>query len=180
MKPLPIISVILLISVLAGSFLIWNGRAKQSHAIATSPSPEAFPTELPAATASQIANSPSQMKTEPVPGTGRVEGPLTYPGEAVPPDLRVCAQSLDTGREACIGQLRDSRFPGGVGYRLDVPAGRYHVFALSDSFEPGYRAYYSAFVTCGYHVGCTDHTPLAITIKSGQILTGIEPGDFYR
>ena len=169
----------LILTALTGTAWLWQARSHQPIA-ETSASPEAWPSVIPTATANLIANAPDHVPAPIEAGTGRIEGPVSYPGEAIPPDLRVCAENLDTASIVCIGQLRDSRFPGGLGYRLTVPPGRYQVFAQSDTFEPGYRAYYSAFVTCGYQVGCTDHSPLTVKVAAGGAATGIEPGDFYR
>lgn len=113
--------------------------------------------------------------------TGTIEGPVSYPAGGVPNDLRVCADNLQTGQTVCAGGLlHEPRFPKGVGYRLRVPAGSYQVYAISPSFDPNFRAYYSRFVTCGYREDCTDHTPIPVSVGAGAAATGIEPGDFYR
>jgi hypothetical protein len=68
-----------------------------------------------------------------------------------------------------------------------VPPGDYHVFAqLPDPARHGadyakdYRAYYSKFVTCGMSVDCKDHTPIVVTVKSGETVSGIDPQDWYK
>jgi hypothetical protein len=68
------------------------------------------------------------------PAMGAIEGQLIYPSEGIPPGLVVCAESLDWGDTYCTNQRVDR--PGNAagsrgGYVLQLPAGRFLVFALS-------------------------------------------------
>jgi hypothetical protein len=134
-----------------------------------------------------VSTSPSSASTATARGAnptrlldGYIEGPVSYPSEGIPPDIRVCAVNLVTSRESCTKKLtRSGRFRSGQGYRIAVPPGNYQVYAIAPSFDPGYQAFYSAFVVCGYRTTCADHSPITITVRSGQTRSGIEPGDFY-
>ncbi|MEX2043466.1 MAG: hypothetical protein WD926_01070 [Patescibacteria group bacterium] len=136
--------------------------------------------EISANPSGKVRPGQRQAPANPEQGYGHLEGPVTYPGEGIPGDIRVCAVNLATSRETCTGDiLRHRRFRDSRGYRLSVPPGNYQVYAVAPSFDPGYQAFYSAFVVCGYRAGCTDHSPITVSVKAGQTRTGVEPGDFY-
>lgn len=116
---------------------------------------------------------------------GTITGSLSYPSDFDFPRMIVCAEAIDLKSIHCTdkravnrrGKLR-------VTYRLKVPAGSYHVFATIVNDEPvenyrGYKAYYSEFVTCGLNVNCPSHAPLKVTVRAGQTVTRVDPGDWY-
>lgn len=154
------------------------GRSQDRAADRPSPSPTVSAT--PAATGPGGPAAASRGGG-PAPGHGVIEGPLAYPGEGIPGDIRICAVNLATARETCTENVvRNGRFKNGRGYRLSVPAGNYQVYAVVPSFDPGYQAFYSAFVVCGYRAECADHSPITVGVETGKTRTGIEPGDFYE
>lgn len=111
---------------------------------------------------------------------GAIEGMLIYPSEGIPPELFVCAESIEFGETYCTDQR--AMLPAGgqasiEGYRLPLPPGRYFVYATLPMMP--IRAYYSDFVPCGLHVGCPSHDPIVVEVRSGQILRDINPGDWY-
>lgn len=110
-------------------------------------------------------------------GAGFIEGRLSYPSDGIPRDLRVCADNLDVRGTTCTN--RHMRLPNGWGYRLAVPAGRYHVWASTREM-PGYRAYYSDYVRCGSHVSCPSHRPIEVEVRPGETTRSIDPGDWYK
>jgi len=83
--------------------------------------------------------------------TGVIEGALGYPGEKIPGDMKVCAENLVTK----------------------------HVFATTASLK-GHRAYYSEFVTCGLRVSCPSHAPIVVTVLAGQMVSAVDPHDWYK
>jgi hypothetical protein len=97
----------------------------------------------------------------------------------------VCAEAVNSKSIHCTDKRIVNRKRGKVTYRLRVPAGSYYVFAtIVNGEEPvdnvrGYRAYYSEFVKCGLSINCPSHEPVKITLRAGQTLTGINPGDWY-
>ncbi|KKS76517.1 MAG: hypothetical protein UV49_C0011G0020 [candidate division WWE3 bacterium GW2011_GWA2_42_9] len=86
--------------------------------------------------------------------TGVITGSLGYPSEMIPVTMEICAIDILFPGIYCTDEhLQDSSFTYGVGYRLEVPASDYYVFAQvpnqPDATGETYKAYYSEFVTCG-------------------------------
>lgn len=117
--------------------------------------------------------------------TGTITGALSYPTDAGLPKMIVCAEAVDAGSIHCTDRRIPHRRSGKMTYKLTVPAGTYYVFAtLVNGEEPaddvrGYKAYYSEFVTCGLSVNCPSHTPIKVTLRAGQTVARIDPGDWY-
>lgn len=117
--------------------------------------------------------------------TGTLNGVLSYPSDADFPRMIVCAEAVNSKRVYCTDKRVPQRRRNKVGYKLTVPAGSYYVFAtIVNGEEPvenmrGYKAYYSEFVKCGLTVKCTSHEPVKVTLRAGQTLAGIDPGDWY-
>jgi hypothetical protein len=107
---------------------------------------------------------------------GAIEGQLMYPSCELPDDLQVCGEETSSGQKIC---TRPFVREDGIAYRLELPAGRYRVYSVSESARPGYRAYYSAFVTCGLRVECVDHAPLAVQVGPGQLIAHVDPADWF-
>jgi len=115
---------------------------------------------------------------------GEIEGSLGYPSEFIP-SMMVCAMESKTKEEYCTGQiLEEDGFLYGLGYRLEVPAGNYRVFAqLTDQqgeISDDYKAYYSKFVTCGMEMNCQSHDPIEVKVSGGKVTGNIDPIDWYR
>jgi hypothetical protein len=125
-----------------------------------------------------VLRGPSGM---PSPPSGAIQGILSYPSEGLPQGLLVCAASLEFGDTYCTDrriQIFDPARGFSVsGYELLLPPGRYHVYAEVPNFP--LRAYYSLFNICGSHVACPSHDPIIVTVRSGQLLRGVDPGDWY-
>lgn len=111
---------------------------------------------------------------------GYIEGPLSYPSEVIPDTLQVCALNLADSEEICTQtQIQDQKFtPTGVGFRLEVPAGKYHVYSYLTT-QPEYKAYFSEFVLCGLSFECGSHTPVEINVYPGITTPDVKPHDWY-
>ena len=107
---------------------------------------------------------------------GFITGELSYPSDFIPPDLTVCAIDLATRQEHCTS--RKTRSGRRYTYRLEVPAGNYHVFARTKEMS-GVRAFYNEFVTCGLDASCKSHKPIAVSVKAGATAGKINPQDWY-
>lgn len=117
----------------------------------------------------------------PVADVGIIEGSLSYPSEMIPEDLIVCAETLDKSVTFCTNEhLADEngQYTYGFGYQIEVPAGEYYVFAYLDN-DPGTRAYYSEFVTCGLMAECPSHEPIEVAVSAGETVKEIDPHDWY-
>lgn len=116
--------------------------------------------------------------------TGTIEGLLSYPSEVLP-DLRVCAEDVETQEMYCTdkNELVASHEPPlytGTGYQLEVPVGTYHVYAFRpDDQEGELRGLYSQAVPCGLTVECTSHELIPVDVAAGEIVRAIHPADWY-
>ncbi len=155
--------------------LSWKATAPETiPSVTLQPSSKAStkPVTSPAAS---LAPAPSTATT------GIITGALGYPSEGIPKDMKVCAENQATKTETCTNQQITINAPQPhPGYSLTVPAGNYFVYANVPSADPKYRAYYNVFVTCGLKFECKDHTPLVVSVKAGQTVTGVDPQDWYN
>lgn len=110
---------------------------------------------------------------------GIIEGSLSYPSEGIPPSLKICADDVANANTYCMySKIEDSKYVYGIGYKLPVPAGTYHVYAASDI--AGYNGLYSEFVTCGMDANnCKSHAYINVTVDNGQTVKDIDPADWY-
>lgn len=108
------------------------------------------------------------------PRSGVVKGAVTYPSEVLPADLEVCAHP--EGRERPLVCTRnfvaDKGSASGVGYRLELPQGRYQVFARTSQL-PNVRAYALTTRRNGSEV------PLPVTVRSGEVTHGVDAAGWY-
>ena len=105
-------------------------------------------------------------------GTGSITGSLSYPSEFIPP-LRVFAFQVGTQSYFYVDTLKDQST-----YQIDnLPPGNYQVVAyiLGGTLAAGY----SQAVPCGLSVDCTNHELIQVPVDSGQVVTGVDPGDWY-
>ena len=133
---------------------------------------------LPSATiTSAISSTTTPVVSLQVTGTsnvkGTIEGSLSYPGESLPENMEVCAESKADMKTYC-----DFEKTGKDTYKLKVPVGKYFVYAKIPDRD--YYAYYSKFVTCGLAYECKDHTPIEIEVKANQTISKIDPQDWYN
>lgn len=183
MRKLVYLLVILLVAFLvaAGVYTWKDQQARHSieerlvnTAVHSTPSSE--PTPTPSAQETPTTPRVTTSATD----TGIITGSLSFPGESIPP-MQVCAEHLIThsGVVVCTTEhTPDPAAASGVGYRLEVPPGSYFVYAKLPSDT--YKAYYSEFVQCGLHVGCFSHDPVAVEVRAGQTVEGIDPHDWYN
>lgn len=110
---------------------------------------------------------------------GIIEGSLSYPSEFIPSDMEVCAEDIKTEELYCTSErIEDVKYTYGYGYKLKVLVGNYYVFATRTDRD-NENAYYSEFVTCGLHIDCPSHDQIIVTVGVDQIVTNIDPGDWY-
>ena len=110
--------------------------------------------------------------------SGTITGSVSFPSEVIP-DMEVCAENVNSDQEICTTEiLEEVSYTFGKGYRLDVPAGTYTVYAKLPN--DSYKAYYNEFVTCGLMASCTSHEPIPVEVEVGDIITGIDPQDWYN
>jgi len=120
---------------------------------------------------SQTAPTPAPAKA--APEAGKIAGSLSYPSDYLPDDLEVCAEETTSGEVTCTGGFEDNS------YAMELPVGTYHVWARTDDYEAGYRAYYNEAVRCGLDVTCADRSAIDVAVKAGETVTGVDPADWY-
>jgi hypothetical protein len=124
----------------------------------------------------RAAREGAATPSTPQAGSATITGELTYPGESLPRDLKVCAEDISSKKQTCtsrhIKRGRSDR------YELKVAAGTYFVFATSSEWKRK-PAYYSEFVTCGLQASCPSHKPIPVTVAAGERKSKIDPGDWY-
>ena len=115
------------------------------------------------------------------PLNGFIEGSLGYPSEGIPSDMEICAENKISKEIYCTtNHLQNSKYTYGFGYKIEVPVANYYVFARTSWFgEPGYKAYYSSFVTCGMRDKCRSHNPISIAVSEGKTTSNVDPIDWY-
>ncbi len=110
---------------------------------------------------------------------GTIQGSLSYPSDYLP-SLIICAQNTqNTNNKYCLQSKVQQRQ-----YSIQVSPGQYYIFASDIALEGTKNFYavtgfYSRFVTCGLNNKCKDHTPIAVTVKAGQVINSVDPKDFY-
>lgn len=115
---------------------------------------------------------------------GHIEGTTIYPGEGVPAQ-RVCAQSVADPKQEYCADAPENTGGSASAFNITVPPGTYYVYAsLKDAAAlgsdlGGYKAYYTAYVTCGLQYNCKDHTKLSVSVAAGQTVPDIHPHDWY-
>lgn len=125
----------------------------------------------------KLTPAPTEVLTQ----TGTIEGSLSFPSEGIPQDLQVCAETLIGVQFECtLSHIQDSKYTYGSGYKLELPPGKYYVYAQVPSFNSNYKAYYSEFVTCGLSINCPSHKPIEVEVSAGATLNGIDPQDWYN
>jgi hypothetical protein len=103
---------------------------------------------------------------------GVILGNLSYPSEYIPAQKIV---AFDVGSMIAIADVVTTE--GDSEYELTVPAGDYYVVAYT--LDGSLAAGYSQAVPCGLLATCTDHSLIAVHVGPGDVLTGIDPQDWY-
>lgn len=132
---------------------------------------------LPSPTEALISATPTQI----IINNGFIEGSLGFPSEGIPEAMVICAENISNNETACTNnQLKDSKYTYGLGYKIEIAPGNYHVYAYVPDFNQNYRAYYSEFVTCGFSIDCPSHNPIAVEVTAGSTVENVDPQDWYN
>lgn len=158
--------------IVVSAAVVWGAynfgkKSSTDKDLKTSPPPTSTPTSI---TPTEIINK-----------NGVIEGSLGYPSEGIPETIVICAESLDNNETVCTNNhLKDSKYTYGIGYKIEVPQGKYHVYAYIPNFNQDYRAYYNDFVTCGFSIDCPSHKPIAVEVTASLATTNVDPQDWYN
>ena len=117
------------------------------------------------------ANQVAQLPNFQFASTGLITGDLSFPSEHIPA-LTIIATRIDNGKNTFYStQTVDGQFS----YALRVDPGVYQVVAYAGNYAGGYTEY----VTCGLGANCGDHDLLPVLVQAGDVLSNINPGDWY-
>lgn len=167
-----IIGVIAGASIFAAAFYFGMQSKKESLLPITTPTPVAFDTSA------TITSSPTTIVTQTQNKNGTIEGSISYPGEGIPGDLQICAETLQGVLVKCTNShIPNAKYQYGVGYSLELSEGNYYVYATTGQ---GNKAYYTEFVTCGLMYSCASHAKIVVQVIAGQTISKIDPGDWYN
>lgn len=109
--------------------------------------------------------------TKVVNGNGVIKGNLAYPSEVIP-SLEIYAfNTKDKSKFYMIKTDMDQK-SFSIG---EVTPGEYFVVAYYNNLAGGY----TKAVSCGLSVDCIDHSLIPVTVRSGEMTTGIEVRDWY-
>lgn len=202
MRTLGLVIVCLLVAA-CGSTSVRNARAS-STPVSTSPAAQtsaAAPTSPVAPTTPAVASpagpplqscgdpaspartyNPAAPKPQtPSPGTaGSIAGSVSFPSESLAPQL---VYAVNVGGVALGGASVETIWGQGRYVIEGLVPGTYHVFSIRRGLQSpacaDWGAIYSPAVACGLSIQCTDHSPLAVTVRAGQTTTGVDPQDWY-
>jgi hypothetical protein len=117
------------------------------------------------------ANQVAQLSNSQFASTGLITGYLSFPSEHIPA-LTIVATRIDNGKNTYYSlQTAD----GQSSYALRVDPGIYQVVAYAGDYAGGYTEY----VACGLENYCGDHALLPVLVQAGDMLSDINPGDWY-
>lgn len=172
------LSVVLLLAMIAMGAYVWqNEQDKKALLEQFSATPPPTPIEIPS-TLTPDLEEPITTSTETPTSAGTITGSISFPSETIP-DMEVCAENQTTKQEICTSDmLKETEYTFGFGYKLEVPAGTYHVYAKLPN--DSYKAYYNDFVDCGLKAECTSHNPIKVNVSEGSTVTGVDPQDWYN
>ena len=167
---IPVIVLSMISAACAFSFDL-GGQQETAEPTATSPVPIPTPTSEPPATAEPTATPP-----------GSISGKLSYPSEFIPP-LRVVAFRVENGAWTQQYVYVNTMLNAST-YQIDgLEPGFYWVTAYTipnnDGAPAGLAGGYTQAVLCGLSAACTDHSLVAVEVKSGMVTGNVDPGDWY-
>jgi len=105
-------------------------------------------------------------------GTGGITGSLSYPSEFIPP-LRIFAFQVDSENYFYVDTAENQNT-----YQFEnLPAGYYQVVAYTQNGK--LAGGYTQAVPCGLSVNCNNHDLIEVPVNIGQVVTDIDPTDWY-
>lgn len=110
--------------------------------------------------------------------TGTIEGSLTYPSDFIPDSMVIYAQNIDTEKEYFTSEhLQNDKYRYGYGFKLDVPVGRYYIYATIPGRIP--EKSYSDECMKNVYEGeekCSSYEKVIYTVSAGRTVTDFMAG----
>ena len=189
-RTLALTLVLAAVFLLAGVLALWiwlgeSGTRTQGHA---EPNTNRKPGEMSEFTNENIntgssSTSPTAEPTLSPPSLGTISGRMSYPSDGIPASMVACAENIQTGAAKCTKSR--TGWTSRVSYSLQLPAGRYHVYARISAQDENAgdlareRAYYTEYMKCGMAAHCNSHRRIVLEVKPGETITGITVGDWW-
>lgn len=100
------------------------------------------------------------IPSTPTPSNGYASGKICYTSNRIPP-MTAYFRNITTENltQLSIGNNQNA-------YRVELPPGKYYAYAWVEDYQIG--VLYSQAVACGLKEICTDHSPLAFEVKTGN------------
>lgn len=143
---------------------------------ATPVSTTSAPTVAAATTTPATTNAPSTSTAQPASGT--ITGLAGYPAEGHPAMTIYAVSTTDRSVFFKVDVARATTPPKSP-FTISVRPGTYNLFAYLEGNDGPAGGAYSEFVRCGLRAGCTDHTPIDVTVRAGETVRDIEVSDWY-
>jgi hypothetical protein len=110
--------------------------------------------------------------------TGTLEGSITFPSSHIPPGFTVVAEEVDTGQEYKTNRvLTGGNYQYGVGFKLKVPYGNYHIYAVEPN-APSFKAYYDKYMQSDFAEDSYDK--ILVAVDEGTVINDILVGNWWR
>ena len=146
----------------------------------------AAPSAAPSTSAPTVAaatTTPSRPTSGPPtstaePASGVITGLLGYPAEGHPA-VTIYAVSTADRRVFFSVDVPRATTPPRSPFTINVRPGTYNLFAYLEGNDGPAGGAYTEFVRCGNRAGCTDHTPIDVTVRAGETVRDIEVSDWY-
>lgn len=168
---------VLLIGIAGGVFItqFFNVQVTPKSAMQlTETASPTITTNIPDQTKPSVAPSIAKIATK-----GSVDIEIGYPAGGIPP-LKVCLFAVPAKVGAYTQSLYcETTATNQTELTLAVDPGSYHIFAWPADDQYKLVGSWTPAVKCGLSVDCKDHSPLALTVKSDQITSGVEIKDWY-
>lgn len=177
-KLLYFLAVIMMLSMTAMGAYIWQNEQEKAALRTEIESLSVQPIVIPSTIEHAPSETASSAAIELLAASGTISGSVSFPSEVIP-SMEICAENITSNEKLCTTEiLKDSSYTNGMGYKLEVPVGSYHVYSKLPN--DAYKAYYNEFVTCGLQASCTSHEPIIVEVGLDQQITGIDPQDWYN
>jgi hypothetical protein len=136
-----------------------------------------LPPTVAAATTTPTTTSAAPATAPPV-GAGAIVGLLGYPAEGHPAVTIYAVSTTDRSLFFSVDIPRATTPPKSP-FTITVRPGTYNLFAYLEGNDGPAGGAYTEFVRCGLRAGCSDHTPIDVTVRAGETVRDIEVSDWY-
>ncbi|MGE5223469.1 MAG: hypothetical protein ACM3PY_13620 [Omnitrophica WOR_2 bacterium] len=110
------------------------------------------------------------IPSTPTPSNGIVSGKICYTSNRVP-SMTAYFRNINTEKVTTLN-IENNQSE----YRIELPPGKYYAYAWVGDYQIG--VLYSQAVACGLSEACTNHSPLALEVKTGSETSSVDLCDW--